>query len=666
MGASSIRAGVHVAINGENHKLLRKLDDCTWQLENAKSLRIKELQTKTLRQLYEEGSLVFASSDFSIAASGSGQKISNISDHQWARAKVKRAYVVAVLSFPSTANAIVFAVQQVWEKIGTKDPCPSASSVLKWKRRYVESGQDLTSLVDQPHRKGNRSSRYPQETINLVNDVIDEIYMSLERETYQEVLNQSVTRIKRENKLRPRQIHLRRPTFRLVKRLIKEIPAFDRCAARYGRTVAMNRFRSVQCHLVADLPLERAEIDHSPLDLIVIDDDTFMPLGRPWLTVCLDVRTRCVLGLYLGFEPPSHLSVAACLRDAFLPKIDLRKDYPSIKNEWVAHGVMSELVVDNGSEFHSESLENACLSFGTEIHYCERRTPWHKGKVERFIKTLNFDLSHGIPGTTFSNILEKGDYDPSKYAVVRLSMIQEIVRKWVADMYHQKQHRATGLPPVLDWTSSISDEDISLPDDPTVLDAILGRTETRQLTHKGIELDCLFYNSPEMSDLRKRYGENFAVQLRIDDSNIGEIIVVCPKTGDLYRVPALYSDYASGLSRWQHGVCKRYARQRFDAKDWESWLDAKDEIRQMVRDEFLTKTKGTRSRAARFKNAGKPSDPANDKPIETQTDTVDTLDSKQPSTRQIPTADTQTCDVIDFKPISVVYRDRGVPDEEAV
>ena len=97
-------------------------------------------------------------------------------------------------------------------------------------------------------------------------------------------------------------------------------------------------------------------------------------------------------------------------------------------------------------------------------------------------------------------------------------------------------------------TSSIGDEDILLPDDPAIFDAILGRTETRKLTHKGIELDGLLYNSPELSDLRKRYGEKLTVELRIDDSNIGEIIVVCPKTGDLYRVSALHSDYAAGLS----------------------------------------------------------------------------------------------------------------------
>ncbi len=281
MGTVAIRAGVKVAIEGIQHKLLRKLDNQIWQLEDVRTLRISEHRTSTLRQLFEEGKLVFASSGYNIASRGEGHKISDISEYQWAKAKTKRAYVIAVLHLPNHQDAIREAIQEVWGKLGTKDRCPHPVTVLNWKRRYLNSGNDLTSLVDQTHRKGNRLSRYPQETCNLVNDVMDEVYMTLERKTYQDVLDEAIDRIKKENELRPRQIHIRRPTMRMVKRLVKEIPAFDRVAARYGRTVAMNRFRSVRCLLVADLPLERAEIDHTRLDLIVIDDDTFMPLGRP-------------------------------------------------------------------------------------------------------------------------------------------------------------------------------------------------------------------------------------------------------------------------------------------------------------------------------------------------------------------------------------------------
>jgi hypothetical protein len=31
---------------------------------------------------------------------------------------------------------------------------------------------------------------------------------------------------------------------------------------------------------------------------------------------------------------------------------------------------------------------------------------------------MNRAVAHGVPGTTFSNIFEKGDYNPAKHAVV--------------------------------------------------------------------------------------------------------------------------------------------------------------------------------------------------------------------------------------------------------
>ncbi len=674
MGTVAIRAGIHAALEGVDYKFLRKIDGHTWQLEDIKTRRIQEFQSKTIRELFERGRLVLKTSEYSLSSRGDGLKLSDLTDFQIEVAKIRRMYVLAVLEYPSTQSAIVKPIQKIWEQIGTKDRCPSPATVLRWKQRYIESNNDFTALVDQSHKKGNRSSRYCEAVLHIVNRAIDDIYMSLERGNFQDVLDEAIYQIKKENRSRPSSMKLRRPSINFVKRLVKEISAFDRWSARYGRTAAIAKFRHVNRLWVTDVPLERAEIDHTRLDLIVVDDETDMPLGRPWLTVCIDVRTRAVLGLYLGFEPPSHLTVAACLRHAFMPKTQLRKDYTSIEKDWCAYGVMEELVVDNGAEFHSESLETACLSLGMEMHYSARKTPWHKGKIERFLKTLNDAVSHRTPGTTFSNILEKGDYDPVKHAVVRLSKIKEIIHKWIVDVYHQRPHRSTGLPPELDWNGSIREEDIRLPSDVGVLDALLGRKETRTLTHKGIELGCLFYNSYEMSDLRKRYGEKFKVEIRIDDSNIGEIVVVCPHTGDLYRVPAICPEYASGLSRWQHDVCRKYAKRNFNSEDWEDWLKAKHDIMELVREEFMVRKGGTRTRVSRFDNAGSSTTPSDHDSVD-QDDPVDDqilaetqnrdYGSAQQSTPNEMGSDCEGAACFEFDDVPVVYVDRNEKNAEA-
>lgn len=69
-------------------------------------------------------------------------------------------------------------------------------------------------------------------------------------------------------------------------------------------------------------PLEVIQIDHTPVDVIVVDQAHRRPIGRPYLTVAIDVHTRIVTGFLLSLEPPQATSVALCVAHAVLPKDD--------------------------------------------------------------------------------------------------------------------------------------------------------------------------------------------------------------------------------------------------------------------------------------------------------------------------------------------------------
>jgi len=47
-------------------------------------------------------------------------------------------------------------------------------------------------------------------------------------------------------------------------------------------------------------PPSHAEIDHTTLDIIVVDRSSNLPLGRPILTVIIDTNTRRVVGYTVG------------------------------------------------------------------------------------------------------------------------------------------------------------------------------------------------------------------------------------------------------------------------------------------------------------------------------------------------------------------------------
>jgi putative transposase len=243
-----------------------------------------------------------------------------------------------------------------------------------------------------------------------------------------------------------------------------------------------------------------------------------------------------------------------------------------------------------------------CLSLNINWIAAPRRTPWFKGKIERFLGTMNRSVAHGVPGTTFSNIFEKGDYNPAKHAVITLSTLRKVVRMWIADVYHQQVHRSLQTTPAKMWTSSIRPEDIRLPDETTQLDVVMGRVESRTLTHKGIEFEGLFYNSPELTELQRREGKKLTVEIRVNEGDIGSIYVLSPKTSKAYTVPALDREYASGISLWQHKVIKNYQRQHFD-KDYgvDGWLQAKSEIAHLIDESLKLKRTRTHKRIARYR-----------------------------------------------------------------
>jgi len=613
MGVSAFQVNATFYIDGREFELIRKVSEDLWQLEEAKTKRVHEKTDVELRTLYVEGRLVFGQGEETYKGRKIGKSHREVPRPLMADAKVRRAYAVEAMNGPSTQSALEDVAKRIWAKVGKPDRCPHWTSVYRWRKSLIGAGRDINGVVAQIDKRGNRTRRFPQPVVDIVEQAIDSEFLTLERKTVQDTLDEAITNVRRENNLRPKGDKLPIPTRRFVQGLIDEIPAFDKCTARYGRDIALRRFRSVQGHRSTDAPLERAEIDHTLMDLMVVDDDSGLPLGRPLLTACIDDYSRCVLGISIGFEPPSFLTAARCLKHALLPKTSLKADYPTIDNEWDAHGVMRELSMDNGQEFHSDSLEEGCLSLGIEIHYAPRKTPWFKGKIERFQGTLNNAVAHSAPGTTFSNIFEKGDYDPVKHAVVRLSTLRHVVHKWIVDVYHQRPHRSLKVAPAALWKSSIRTEDILLPEDPQRLDAVLGRRAQRVLTHKGIEFEGLFYNSPELKSLRDQLGEKLDVEICINDGDIGSIIVLSPDKKRMFVAPALALAYAKGMTAWQHKVCKRFAASNLKEYDSTAWLEAKAQIAELIRKEFAwhkkTKPRGGKankanSRTARYLNGG--------------------------------------------------------------
>lgn len=157
-------------------------------------------------------------------------------------------------------------------------------------------------------------------------------------------------------------------------------------------------------------PLEQVQIDHTVIDLIVVDDRDRQPIGRPYLTLAIDVFTRCVLGMVVTLEAPSAVSVGLCLVHVACDKRPWLEGL-NVEMDWQMSGKPLLLYLDNAAEFKSEALRRGCEQHGIRLDYRPLGQPHYGGIVERIIGTAMQMIHDELPGTTFSNPDQRGDYD---------------------------------------------------------------------------------------------------------------------------------------------------------------------------------------------------------------------------------------------------------------
>lgn len=197
-------------------------------------------------------------------------------------------------------------------------------------------------------------------------------------------------------------------------------------------------------------PLEVVQIDHARIDLVVVHPETRQAVGRPWITVAIDVRTRCVLGYSLGFKDPDQTSVGLCLshacnpKDSWLKAIGSPADYPMF-------GLMKAVHWDNGKTFLAKNVRAQCECHGIHVNQRPVRRPHWGAYIERYIGTL-MRAVHMLPGTTFSNPVERKDYPSEK----RASFTMRELELWIVEeiqKYHHSPHSGLdGETPSMAWT----------------------------------------------------------------------------------------------------------------------------------------------------------------------------------------------------------------------
>jgi putative transposase len=383
----------------------------------------------------------------------------------------------------------------------------------------------------------------------------------------------------------------------------------ERTKAREGPEVAGNRFRLVKTGLRTERPLQVVQIDHTKVDIMLVDDVTRACIGRPWLTLVLDVHTRMVVGLYLSLDAPCATSAALAVAQAVLAKAGWLADR-AIDLAWPAHGLPEIIHVDNGREFHSRAFERGCQQHGVRLEYRPPATPRFGGHIERLMGTL-MGRVHALPGSTSSNVAARGAYDAEARAVLSFREFERILTLEVLGPYHNEIHSALGRTPAAAWADGVSGMTLR---DPAAAAALLRDFlpfEERIVRRDGVRLFGIVYQDGGLAHLVDQGPGKLRV--KYDPRDLSAVFVELP-AGDHVRVP--YADISRlPITLWEH----REAIQRLRAEgrrsvDEHAIFAAVTEQRRMLL-EAQSRSKAARRALARVENAARTTKPPKPKGV---------------------------------------------------
>ncbi|MEX3817672.1 Mu transposase C-terminal domain-containing protein [Paraburkholderia sp. BR14263] len=197
-------------------------------------------------------------------------------------------------------------------------------------------------------------------------------------------------------------------------------------------------------------PLDIVQVDHTQADVLLVGELDRKVIGRPWLSVALDVATRCVLGFYVGMERPGAATVGLLLTRVALSKTPW---LAKIRAEavWPMRGIPRVLHLDNAAEFKSRALRSGCREYGIDLMYRPVGRPHFGGHIERFNRTI-MERVRGLPGATGSSTKGRKARQAEKGAALTLGEFERWLAIEIGRRYHQSPHRGLlGATPSDTW-----------------------------------------------------------------------------------------------------------------------------------------------------------------------------------------------------------------------
>lgn len=517
--------------------------------------------------------------------------IDDISDDDWKTAQYRYAIIKPLLT---EQGSLLPAIKEQSTKYDVSVPV-----IYRWLSAYKGLGV-VSALI--PKRRGwqRGKSRLPSLVDAVINEVIEDTYLTLQRPTVKQVITEVRRRCMGRN--------LSPPHDNTIRAKVSNINLKTKLRRRGQKEQAKNKFNPTPGHFPhADYPLAVVQIDHTPLDIILVDDTYRQPIGRPWLTLAIDVYSRMVTGYYLSFDPPSGTSVAMCMAHSILPK-DAWLNLLGVDATWDVWGIMDKVHVDNGADFRSGNFLRSCEMYGINLEFRPVKQPQYGGHIERLLGTLLKEI-HNLPGTTFSSVKEREDYQSEKHSCLTKNELDVWLATLICKVYHQRLHTGINTSPSKQWEIGIfgngTTQARGLPKRPQeshtlLLDFLPSYKRTVQTY--GVTIDGLNYyadvirswiNASETDNPNKKREFTF----RRDPRDISVVWFFDPDIKLYFRIPFANQSLPT-MSIWEYKSARKKLKQELGEINEHSILRAVTELREQVQ-QSAAKTKKARRKQQR-------------------------------------------------------------------
>lgn len=486
--------------------------------------------------------------------------LNDIGNDEWQEAQKKYLAITPLIMEDDWYGEDNYRGEQGYER-RSKEVGVSSRTLRRWVDAYQSTGS-IGSLIDQKRGWKKGSKRLNDETESIINDVIDNFYLTIQRPNAQATIREVHRRCYLEG--------VKKPSKNTIRNRIREIKEKDLLRGRGQRKRAKQKFTAKAGQFPdANYPLSVIQIDHTPVDLILVDDKYRKPIGRPFITVAIDVYSRMVTGYYISLDAPSVTSVSMCISRSILPKDELLLEFGLSDVTWDVFGMPKKIHVDNGSDFRAESLQKSCAFHGINLEFRPIARPEYGGHIERLIGTI-MKRVHELPGTTFSNIKEKDEYNSEKHASLTLNEFEKWFLTYITMDYHESIHSSIERSPKEQWRIGIYGEGFeggiglpSIPSDRHTLVLDFMPSVERTIQRNGATIDGLQYYDACLNNFINHTDDNgnkTKFIFRQDPRDITRIWFYDPELLQYFPVP-LANQVLPPISLWEYKRVYRQVKQ---------------------------------------------------------------------------------------------------------